>query len=68
MDMLNIHGIGFICYLLMLLFYLLPLWVSRLLLPTLSIILLLLLAIQWLALSRRCRLALFITSLVLCSP
>ena len=67
MDMLNIHEIDFICYLLMLLFYLLPLWVPRLLLSTLPIILLPLLAIQWPALSRRCRLALLTTSLVLCS-
>ena len=41
MDVLNIHGIGFICYLLML-----PLWLPRLLLPTLPTISLPLLAIQ----------------------
>ena len=66
MDMLNIHGIGFICYLLMLPFYLLPLWVPRLLLPILPTILLPLLVIQWPALLRRCRLASLVTSLVLC--
>ena len=65
MDMMNIHGIGFICSLLMLSFYLLPLWVPRLLLPTLPTISLPLLAIQWPALSRRCRLASLATSLVL---